>query len=80
MPLKLYVLPRSRPIPASCPERTADEIRPTVSMNFTTYSQFMNGLAKANIVLNRKALSNMAIEDKAAFTALVEKAKEALKA
>ena len=40
----------------------------------------MNGLAKANIVLNRKALSNMAIEDKAAFTALVEKAKEALKA
>ena len=46
----------------------------------TTYSQFMNGLAKANIVLNRKALSNMAIEDKAAFTALVEKAKEALKA
>jgi len=43
-----------------------------------TYSQFINGLNKAGILLNRKAISNMAIEDKQAFTALVEQAKAAL--
>ncbi|MDD7202269.1 MAG: 50S ribosomal protein L20 [Sphaerochaetaceae bacterium] len=43
-----------------------------------TYSQFINGLNKAGITLNRKAISNMAIEDKQAFTALVEQAKAAL--
>ena len=40
-----------------------------------TYSRFMNGLKKADIRINRKALSNMAIEDADAFNALVEKAK-----
>ena len=43
-----------------------------------TYSRFINGLSKANIEINRKALSNMAIEDPGAFSALVEKAKAAL--
>ena len=47
-------------------------------MNGTNYSQFMNGLKKANITLNRKMLSEIAIHDAAAFTALVEKAKAAL--
>ncbi len=42
------------------------------------YSRFMNGLKKANIDLNRKALSEMAINDSAAFAALVETAKNAL--
>ena len=42
------------------------------------YSTFMNGLKKANILLNRKMLSEIAIADPAAFTALVEKAKAAL--
>jgi large subunit ribosomal protein L20 len=42
------------------------------------YSQFMHGLKLANIEINRKALSNMAIEDKAAFSQLVSQAKEAL--
>lgn len=42
------------------------------------YSQFMHGLKMANIGLNRKALSNMAVEDKAAFSALVAEAKKAL--
>ena len=42
------------------------------------YSQFMHGLKLANIELNRKALSNMAVEDKAAFSALVETVKKAL--
>ncbi|TFG65081.1 MAG: 50S ribosomal protein L20 [Spirochaetales bacterium] len=43
-----------------------------------TYSQFMHGLQTAGIVMNRKALSNMAIEDAAAFKEVVVKAKEAL--
>ena len=42
------------------------------------YSRFMNGLKKAGIELNRKALSEMAINDSAAFAALVETAKNAL--
>jgi large subunit ribosomal protein L20 len=43
-----------------------------------TYSRFMNGLLKADIRLNRKALSNMAIEDPKAFGAVVAEAKKAL--
>lgn len=42
------------------------------------YSSFMNGLKKAGIELNRKMLAEIAVSDKAAFTALVEKAKAAL--
>lgn len=42
------------------------------------YSQFMHGLKLANIELNRKALSNMAIEDKAAFVALCDQVKKVL--
>ena len=45
--------------------------------NGTNYSTFMNGLKKAGIILNRKMLSEIAISDPAAFTALVEKAKNA---
>ena len=46
--------------------------------NGMNYSTFMNGLKKAGITLNRKMLSEIAIHDAAAFTALVEKAKAAL--
>ena len=42
------------------------------------YSKFMNGLKKSGIGLNRKSLSEMAINDAAAFAAIVEKAKAAL--
>jgi large subunit ribosomal protein L20 len=45
-----------------------------------TYSRFINGIAKAGITLNRKALSNLAIEDPTAFKAVVEAAKKALNA
>lgn len=45
-----------------------------------TYSRFISGLNKAGIELNRKALSNMAIEDPAAFKAVVEAVKKALAA
>ena len=42
------------------------------------YSKFMNGVKKAGIELNRKSLSELAINDAAAFAAIVEKAKAAL--
>ena len=45
--------------------------------NGTNYSTFMNGLKKAGITLNRKVLSEIAIADPAAFTALVEQVKNA---
>ena len=48
-------------------------------MNGMNYSSFMNGLKKAGIDLNRKMLSEIAIADPAAFTALTEQAKAALK-
>lgn len=46
--------------------------------NDITYSRLMDGLKKANIDINRKTLSEMAINDSAAFAALVETAKKAL--
>lgn len=46
-------------------------------MNGMNYSTFMNGLNKSGITLNRKMLSEIAIHDEAAFTALCEKAKVA---
>ena len=42
------------------------------------YSQLMHGLKLAGIDLNRKMLSEIAISDKEAFAAIVEKAKAAL--
>ena len=47
-------------------------------MNDINYSRFMNGLKKANIEINRKMLSEIAINDAAAFAQLVETAKKAL--
>ncbi|MBP3415242.1 MAG: 50S ribosomal protein L20 [Clostridia bacterium] len=47
-------------------------------LNGINYSQFMHGLKKADINLNRKMLSEIAISDEQGFTALVEKAKAAL--
>jgi len=43
-----------------------------------SYSRFIDGVTKAGIKVNRKALSNMAIEDPKAFKAVVEAAKKAL--
>ena len=42
------------------------------------YSRFMNGLKKSGIEMNRKAISELAITDSAAFAALVDTAKKAL--
>jgi large subunit ribosomal protein L20 len=49
-------------------------------MRGTRYSLFMNGLKMAGIVLNRKMLSQVAIEDPKLFDTLVETAKKASKA
>ncbi|MBE6636364.1 MAG: 50S ribosomal protein L20 [Ruminococcaceae bacterium] len=47
-------------------------------VNGMNYSQFMHGLKLAGINLNRKMLAELAVADKDAFAALVEKAKAAL--
>ena len=47
-------------------------------MNGINYSRFMNGLKKANIEINRKMLSEIAVSDPAAFTQLVDTAKNNL--
>ena len=46
--------------------------------NEISYSKFINGLRKAGVVINRKMLSEIAIDDKGYFTNLVEIAKKAL--
>lgn len=49
-------------------------INAAARMRGTTYSQFIDGIAKAGIDLNRKQLSELAIHDPAAFDQLVEAA------
>ena len=48
-------------------------------INGLSYSRMINGLKVAGVDINRKVLSELAISDPAAFTALAEKAKEAVK-
>ena len=47
-------------------------------LNGISYSKFMYGLKQADITINRKMLSEMAINDAAGFTSLVETAKSKL--
>lgn len=53
-------------------------INAAARMNNISYSQFMNGLKKADININRKMLAELAVNDMNAFTSLVAKAKAAL--
>lgn len=46
--------------------------------NDISYSKFINGLSKAGIEINRKMLSELAIDNPSAFTELVNTAKKAL--
>ncbi len=46
--------------------------------NGLSYSRFMDGLKKAEITLNRKALAEIAMSDPAAFTVLCDRAKTAI--
>ena len=48
--------------------------------NGMSYNQFISGLHKAGIELDRKVLADLAVADPAAFTAVVEQAKAALAA
>lgn len=48
-------------------------INAAARLNGTTYSRLIGALKKANIGLDRKVLADMAIQDKAGFTALVHK-------
>jgi large subunit ribosomal protein L20 len=50
-------------------------INAAARLNGMSYSRFINGLKKANIEVNRKMLSEMAIHDAEGFTKLVEIAK-----
>jgi large subunit ribosomal protein L20 len=43
-----------------------------------SYSRFMDGLNKAEIQIDRKVLADLAVHDRAAFSALAEKAKASL--
>ena len=54
-------------------------INAAARMNDISYSRMMNGLKKANIAINRKVLADLAVNDAAAFSALCETAKAALK-
>ena len=45
-----------------------------------TYSQFMNGLKRAEIAVDRKVLADIAVHDFASFEKIAEKAKAALPA
>ena len=51
-------------------------INAAARMNGLTYSTFINGLKKANIVINRKMLAELAVSDPKAFTEIANKAKK----
>lgn len=53
-------------------------ISAAAKINGMNYSTFMNGLKKAGVEINRKMLSELAVNDKAAFTQLTELAKAKL--
>ena len=53
-------------------------INAAARMNGLNYSNFMHGLKLANIEINRKVLSDIAVNDPAGFTALAEAAKAVL--
>ncbi len=53
-------------------------INAAARLNGLTYSQFMSGLKKAEIVLDRKVLADLAVNNAAEFASLVEVAKSSL--
>jgi len=55
-------------------------INSAARLNGLSYNQFINGLKKSGIELDRKILADMAVNDMEAFVKLVETAKKALQA
>ncbi len=45
-----------------------------------TYAKFIGGMNKANIIVDRKMLAELAVNDQKSFAAIVDKVKQALKA
>lgn len=54
-------------------------INAAARMNGTTYSKLIAGMKKANIVVNRKMLAELAVSDPKAFTEIAEIAKKSIK-
>jgi large subunit ribosomal protein L20 len=52
-------------------------INAAARINGISYSRFIFGMKKANIVINRKMLADLAVRDPQAFAAVATKAKEA---
>ncbi|MDR5905940.1 MULTISPECIES: 50S ribosomal protein L20 [Halomonadaceae] len=52
-------------------------INAAARINGLSYSRFIDGLKKAGIEIDRKVLADLAVHEKAAFAAIVEKAKAA---
>ena len=59
------------------PTSAASSASAAARINGMSYSTFINGLKKANVEVNRKMLADLAVNDAAAFTQLVELAKNA---
>ncbi|MGB0958001.1 MAG: 50S ribosomal protein L20 [Litorivicinus sp.] len=55
-------------------------INAAARINGLSYSRFMNGLKRAEIMLDRKVLADLAVREQVAFAAIAEKAKSALAA
>ncbi len=53
-------------------------INAAAHLNGLNYSNFMNGLSRAGIEVDRKILADLAVHDAAAFTVSADKAREAL--
>jgi large subunit ribosomal protein L20 len=51
-------------------------INAAARMNGMSYSKLMNGLKKADVAVNRKMLAELAVNNRASFTQLVNMAKE----
>ena len=80
MRARMYAYRDRRKIKSDFRKLWIKRINAAVRLHDLSYSQFMFGLKQAGITVNRKMLSELAINDAASFTALVETAKKSLKA
>jgi len=55
-------------------------INAATRLNGMSYSRFINGLKKSNVMIDRKVLADIAVHDKDGFTQIVEAAKAGLAA
>jgi large subunit ribosomal protein L20 len=80
MRARLYAYRDRRKIKSDFRKLWIKRINAAVRGHALSYSQFMFGLKKAGITVNRKMLSELAIHDEAGFKTLVETAKKHLQA